>query len=109
MSGPGGGSFGSGIPAADVACELLEFNTQISSPKASVIAHIQVGDVLSLSAEQQGPAQVLVIRRGADVAGGITSPRMARLIECILLGTKYQVAVTEKSGGQVSIRVSPVI
>ncbi|WP_126968948.1 hypothetical protein [Xanthomonas sp. BRIP62411] len=109
MSGSGSGGFGSGTPYADVACDLLEFGTQISSPKELVVARIKVGDILLVTLDQQGPSQVVVIKLGNEVAGGITSPRIARLLECIRQGTRYAATVTGKTDGQVSVRITPIV
>lgn len=107
MSGSGGGGYGGGFADDEVACERLAFDTQLSSPKAPVVSRINVGDVLAAALEQQGLAQVVVLKLGNDVAGGITSPKMARLLECLRQGTNYQAEVTAKSDGQVRVRVSP--
>lgn len=109
MSGSGGGGFGGGgFPSEEVSCDRLAFDTQLSSPKADVVARIEVGDVLSVALDQQGAAQVVVIKFGNELAGGITSPKMARLLECIRQGTQYAATVIAKSGGQVNVRISPV-
>jgi len=106
MSGSGGGSFAAG-GAQEISCDRLSFETQLSSPKPEVVAGINVGDVLWVAIEQQGSAQVVVIKHGNQVAGGITSPKMSRLLECIRQGTQYQATVLSKAGGQVAIRISP--
>lgn len=107
MSGSGGGSFAAG-GAQEISCDRLSFETQLSSPKPLVVAGINVGDVLSVAMEQQGAAQVVVvIRHGNQLAGGITSPKMSRLLECMRQGTQYQATVLSKAGGQVTIRISP--
>lgn len=105
MSGSGGG-FGGGA-TVEVSCERLSFDTQLSSPKPAVISGINVGDILSVETEQQGASQVVVIKHGNQVAGGITSPKMSRLLECIRLGSRYQARVMGKAGGQVTVRISP--
>jgi hypothetical protein len=108
MSGSGGGGYGGGFATEEVACDRLAFDTQLSSPKAAVVAHINAGDVLTVALEQQGAVQVVVIKQGNDIAGGITSPKMVRLLECIRQGTNYQATVIAKSDGQVSVRISPL-
>lgn len=106
MSGSGGGSFGGG-GVQEIACDRLSFETQLSSPKPAVVAGINVGDVLSVAIEQQGSAQVVVIKHGNQVAGGITSPKMSRLLECMRQGAQYQATVLSKDDGLVTIRISP--
>ena len=108
MTGKGDGNFrGGGAGGRDTACDRLSFDTQLSSPKPAVIAGIKVGDILAVAIDQQGPVQVVVIKHGNQIAGGITSPKMARLLECLRLGSTYQATVTSISGGQVSVRISP--
>lgn len=107
MSGSGGGGFGGGGGGDEVSCDRLSFETQLSSPKPAVIAGINVGDVLSVDIDQQGAAQVVVIKHGNQIAGGITSPKMARLLECLRLGSRYTATVMSKVGGQVTVRISP--
>lgn len=106
MSGSGGGSFGGG-GAQEISCDRLSFETQLSSPKPAVVTGINIGDILPVAIEQQGAAQVVVIKHGNQVAGGITSPKMSRLLECMRQGTQYQATVLSKAGGQVTIRISP--
>ena len=47
MSGSGGGGGGGGAPMG--TCETLVIDTQLSSPKPSVIALINVGDLLEVT------------------------------------------------------------
>lgn len=108
MSGSSGGGYGGGFVTDEVACERLAFDTQLSSPKAAVVARINVGDILTVALDQQGAAQVVVLKHGNEIAGGITSPKMARLLECLRQGTRYQAAVTTKSDGQIGVRISPL-
>lgn len=108
MTGSGDGGFGGGgAVRAEIACERLSFDTQLSSPKPAVVALLKVDDVLAVDIDQQGPIQVVVIKHGNQIAGGITSPKMVRLLECLRAGSTYQATVTSISGGQVSVRISP--
>lgn len=106
MSGSGGGGFGGGGDG-EVSCDRLSFETQLSSPKPAVVSGIEVGDVLSVEVEPQGAVQVVVIKHRGQVAGGITSPRMVRLLECLQLGSRYSATVVRIVGGQVIVRISP--
>lgn len=108
MTGSNGSRFGGGgAVRTEIACERLSFDTQLSSPKPAVVAQLKVDDVLAVEIDQQGPAQVVVIKLGNQIAGGITSPKMVRLLECLQAGSTYQATVTSISGGQVSVRISP--
>ena len=105
MSGSGGSGSG-GFDSGSENCEDLVINTQLSSPKANVVALITVGDELDLEVRTLQNTVVVVAVYKGEVAGGIASTRMARLRECIEDGTKYLARVTAKNDGQVSVRVS---
>lgn len=107
MSGSGSSGFGNGGGDSEIACNRLSFETQLSSPKPAVVSALNVGDVLSVVVESLGAVQVVVVKQGDQVAGGITSPKMARLLECLLQGSNYRATVVRKVGGQVTVRISP--
>lgn len=52
MSGSGGSYLGPDTPSD--SCATLRFDTQLASPKAQVIAGLQVGDVLDIAFGQGG-------------------------------------------------------
>lgn len=107
MSGSGGGGYG-GFNEPEISCENLIIETQLTSPRENVIAKIGVNTVLDVSLEQAGPSAVVVLTHQGEVAGGIASPQMTRLRECIQLGTRYSATVTAKSDGHVQVRISPL-
>jgi hypothetical protein len=101
MSGSGGGGFES--PSDN--CDELEFDTQLSSPKQAVIASIKVGDDLAVGTQVMGGTTVVVALHNGQVAGGLASPNVRRLRECIADGTQYIATVTEKDDGQIRVRI----
>lgn len=103
-SGGGGGSWDEPPPS----CEKLVIDTQLSSPKAEVIAGIRVGDVLDVTLQPSGGATLVVVLSNGQIAGGLASPDLQRLRECIELGTNYQAVVTAINGAQVRVRVTAV-
>lgn len=105
MSGSPGSGGGGGSWEAPTTCESLVIDTQLSSPKAAVIAGIAVGDVLDV-ALQPGTGTVVVVLHHGQVAGGLASPDVQRLRECIEGGTQYGAEVREINGAQVKVRVS---
>lgn len=108
MSGSNGGSGGGGGSwEAPSTCENLVIDTQLSSPKPAVIAGIKVGDVLDVTL-QQGAGTTVVVMHGGQIAGGLASPQVQRLRECLEGGTVYGAEVTAINGAQVKIRVSAV-
>lgn len=106
MSGSGGGGGGGGAPMG--TCETLVIDTQLSSPKPSVIALINVGDLLEVTTETNGDTTTVVVKRDGAIAGGLASPLLQRLRQCIEDGTQYSAKVTAKKDGMVRVRVSAI-
>ncbi len=107
MSGSGGGG-GSGIGFGESSdsCAALVFDTQLSSPKQDVVSSISVGDLLDIAIEERGTTTVVVALYKGEVAGGLASPQVRRLLECLAGGTQYVAKVTETNDGQIRVRVS---
>ncbi|MFY9512885.1 MAG: hypothetical protein WAQ05_18115 [Rubrivivax sp.] len=105
MSGSGGGGGGGGFDPGPDDCASLVFDTQLSSPKAAVVAGIQVGDELLVATQAAGGTTVVVVLHGGQVAGGLASPLIQRLRECMAGGTQFVATVTSMNGGQVRVRV----
>lgn len=104
MSGSGGGGGGGGFDPPD-NCAALVIDTQLSSPKQAVVSLIQVGDELLVAAQTMGATTVVVALHNGQVAGGLASPLVQRLRECMAAGTQYTATVTSKNDGQVRVRV----
>lgn len=105
MSGSGGGGGGGGFDSPPDSCAALVFDTQLSSPKQAVVTAIQVGDELLVATQTVGGTTVVVVLHKGQVAGGLASPLVQRLRECIASGTQYIATVTAKNDGQVRVRV----
>jgi hypothetical protein len=86
---------------------MLDISTQLSSPKAAVIAGLQAGEMLDV-ALQAGADTVVVVLRHGQVAGGLASPDVQRLRECLEGGTQYSAEVKEVNGAQVKVRVRAI-
>jgi hypothetical protein len=109
MSGSGGGGGGGEFPRNDIACELLQFETQISSPNPTVTGMLKVGDVLDVIL-RPGPTETIVLVFAGNDAGGILSPKASRLRECIHAGTIYKATVIAiRSPSIVSVRIAPIV
>lgn len=98
--GTGGGGGGT------VACELLVQETQLSSPKANVIQGLKVGEVLQVEVKKEGDLRLVQVMRKGQLAGGLTSPEVGQLRECLLKGFEYDATVIAVSDGQVRVRVA---
>ena len=99
MSGSGGGSFGGqfGQDAFELSCEKLTITTQLSSPDPAVLIIRQ--------RNHNGLSLTEAVFGGNQVAGGIASPQIQRMRECIALGTTYVARVISINGGQVMVKV----
>jgi hypothetical protein len=109
MSGSSGGGGGGSWDPPPTRCELLVIDTQLSSPKAAVIASISVGDILDVALRPHDGGVLVVVLHNEEVAGGLASPNLPRLRECIEGGTQYAAEVNAINGAQVKVRVSAVV
>lgn len=106
MTGSSGRGGGSGFWESEDSCNTLVINTQLSSPKPDVISDISVGDLLDISTQTIEATTVVVALHNGNVAGGLASPKIRRLLECLAGGTRYVAKVTERNDGQICVRVS---
>ncbi|MEX5535686.1 hypothetical protein ABFV54_11215 [Pseudomonas syringae] len=105
MSGSGGGSF-SGY-SNDTSCDSLVLDTHLSSPREDVVDRIQVDDILAITVSNLGNLSTVQAFWQGELAGGVASPSIQRLQNCIGEGHNYIARVTAKNGGEVRIRISP--
>ncbi len=105
MSGSGSSGYSGNFEPVS-SCENLVIDTQLSSPKDDVIDSINVNDVLDVATQQAGATTVVVVIHQGQVAGGVASPQVQRLRECIAQGTEYEATVLSKNDGQVRVRIS---
>lgn len=108
MSGSGGGGYGGGFADATPTCEDLVINTQIGSPKMRVVQGLAEGEILEVAVESIRNATVVVVKHEGQTAGGVASPNVQKLRECIQQGTVYRAKVTSVNGPQVSIRIEAI-
>jgi hypothetical protein len=107
MSGSGGGGGGGSFYDGPIECEKLVFDTQLSSPKEDVVKRLTKGMELEVSSQTMNGAAVVVVLHQGDIAGGLASPALTRLRQCMAGGTSYKAAVLEVNDGQVRVRVRP--
>jgi len=106
MSGSSGGGGGPDTPT--FSCEDLVIKAQIASPKAAVVSKLKMGDVLDVAVQTIGGVAVVVLLFKGKLAGGLASPHLSRLRECIDGGTTYQATITAISGAQINVTVEAV-
>jgi len=97
-----------GTPPPQGDCQSLVIDTQISSPKADVIAGISVGDLLDVALNNDTDIVVVVVLFNGQVAGGITAPLLPRLRECMGQGAIYRARVTARHDALVRVRIAAV-
>ncbi|MBS1774357.1 MAG: hypothetical protein JST82_15985 [Bacteroidetes bacterium] len=101
MGGSSSTPFTDGSRSID--CEDLDIKTQLSSPVASVIAILKVGDILEIEFKTPtGPC--LAIFKGV-LAGTIINKDVRRIIECIVSGHKFVARVRNITGGRCAITI----
>jgi hypothetical protein len=103
---PGGGGGGGGQGGTD-PCDIVEI-APLNSPQPAVVATLNVGDVLAVNLNRQGPNPVLeVLDGGGRRAGALTHRNHVHLIACIDAGRAYRAVVVSKRGGSVEVRIEP--
>lgn len=102
MSGSGGSYLGPSTPTN--SCATLQFDTQLASPKAPVVAQLSVNDILDITFAPTGHQIVIALWNGLE-AGGIVDPYLNQLRNCMAQGEQYQARVLQINGGQVRLRV----
>ncbi len=110
MSGSSGGSFGGqfGQDTFEVTCEKLTINTQLSSPNPNVVPQLSVGCMLDIVQRYQNGLSLTEAIYQGNIVGGIASPQIQRMRECMNQGTIYVAQVTSINGGQVMVRVHAI-
>lgn len=98
-----------GDSAADVSCESLIIETYLGSPKPAVVATLKAQQVLAVELRHFQGIYVVVALSGDDIAGGLASPRAARLRDCLIRGFKYKATVLEIADGEVKVRITPLV
>jgi hypothetical protein len=115
--GTGGGRVGGGISGGTgsgsvgnvaTSCLDIRFQTQLSSPKPNVVAKLKADDLLEIHLTDVGPQVVVAVLYKGEVAGGLASPQIQRIRECLEQGTKFEAKVISKNEGQVLIDVFAV-
>jgi len=90
-------------------CESLVIDTLLASPRQDVIGNFRIGDFLDVSLGNNDVGQrVVEVRFQGQLAGGLASPAVGRLRECLEGGTRYQARVTGKRDALVRVRVTAV-
>lgn len=101
--GPSGGGMFSGGPESD-DCSALRLGDSVSSPDPSFT--FVVGVILDVVLNPGPPVTVSLLRHGTRV--GSLHPLPA-LVRCLNQGVPFQAEVLSASGGDIRVRVEPVL
>jgi len=112
LSGMSGGSpgsnYGGGNGDDTPSCETLVVRTFLSSPDPSVIRSLKVGDVLTVTLQQQSDVDMLLaVDSFGKVSGSLVPRYFAKFVSCIRDGTNYVAVVQDLNGGQVLVEIRP--
>ncbi|MDH1902106.1 hypothetical protein N5D67_07300 [Comamonas aquatica] len=108
MSGSSGGGGGGIVENDQIACNLLRFETRITSPNAAIIGLLSVGAQLHIQIAAGSIAQeIQVVTHSGQIVGGLLHIRAQRLRECLLAGTNYKATVRALNNGQIEVFVEP--
>jgi len=108
--GPAGGGQGGGAPGQEV-CEALVFEARLRNVDSDELAHVNIGDVLTVVFESNPAPHVAVFRRMPDggLAGtpvGALVERLVELLPCLEI-LEFESEVLEIDGGNTRVRVRP--
>ena len=107
MSGSGsGGGFGSGGSGGVVDCAEFSFETHIHSPDPQDVGQLAVGMVLSVVLDELDGIQVVQVRNGNSVVGGLVE-NGPKIRKCLSAGYSFSAIVRGISGAAVRIFVLP--
>lgn len=100
-----GSTSGGGTAGGTVDCSSINFKTNLSSPKAQVVSRISTGERLDIEVQTHNNNEVVVVVYKGELAGGLTSPYVQKLRECVNSGHSYCAEVVKVVGGQVTVNV----
>ena len=100
------GGFGSGSTGGVVDCADFSFETHIHSPDPQEVAVLSVGTVLSIVLDELDGIQVVQVRNGARIVGGLVE-NGPKIRKCLAAGYSFSAIVRSISGAAVGIFVLP--
>ncbi len=87
-------------------CAALTFQAQLNSPQPGVLKDLRPGMILSVELTPL-PKQIVQVLHGKLLAGALTGPQSAQLINCLQNGFPFQAEVISVRGGMCTVSVSP--
>jgi hypothetical protein len=106
MSGGGGTGY---EPPVAIPCGDVDYETTLWSPQPDEVQRLTIGTMLDVDLEESdGTRRVAVTNNGALV-GTIAGGQLATLIRCLQADVRFAAEVRNVEGGQVKVRVRPVV
>ena len=103
MSGSGGGGPYGGSGGRRTNCDIVE-SVALNSVQKDVLGSLLVGDELNVEVREES---LVATTEEGDVAGSLTPPRLAALLECIDKGYEYKAAILKIRGAYVEVEIRP--
>lgn len=101
--GPSGGGMWSGGPGSD-DCAALRIDDSVASPDPSFV--FVVGVQLEVVLNAGPPMTVSLHRHGVRVGAVHPYPSLVR---CLISGVAFQAEILSASGGDIRVRIEPVL
>ena len=73
-----------------------------------LVSKLKVGDTLDVEVQTHAGTAVVVLLSKGKVAGGLASPQVSQLRECIEGGTTYKATVTAANGAVIKVSIEAV-
>ena len=103
MSGSGGGGPYGGSGGKPTTCDIVE-RVALNSVQRGVLGSLSVGDELNV--EVRNESLVATTEQGG-IAGSLTPPRLAALLECLDRGYEYKAVILQIKGAYVEVEIRP--
>ena len=87
-------------------CSNLSFVTALTSPVASVVTTLVIGDVLSV--ELTAPSSLRVFNANGVLVGSLLTTYRDAIVNCIQKGTNFTATVTKIIGGNCDVRIKSI-
>lgn len=104
---PNSGGSGLGGAAGDDPCAIFQ-QAPLNSPRAAVVATLNVGDILSVVLNEAGIRPVLEVHAPTGIVGALTHNGHMLIIDCIRRGRSYVAEVISRSGPAVDLLVRSI-
>lgn len=103
MSGSSGGYMPVIASSINTDCSNLSFVTSLTSPVASVVVTLKIGDILYVELVQ--PSSLQVFDSNGVLVGSLLTAHRDAMISCIHKGFEFVATINRINGGSCDVRV----